>query len=233
MERAVPWLPRVSPELRRRLEGHVQVFLHEKRFQAVGDVERITEEMRWTIASLACVLLLGQERPTYFPRLSVIRVASGVFSRDVAELAGGGAAVVHDLARIGESSMGFVALSWPHVVRGARSAVDGENVVYHELAHQLDAVDGRLDGAPVLPRSGYGPWAKALSQAYAKLTQEVHLGRVGPHLAYATTSPAEFFAVATEFFFERPQALQDAEPQVYEQLSRFYGLDPAAWGVLG
>ena len=133
--------------------------------------------------------------------------------------------------RLGESwKQGALVLSWDDVVSGAGDIHDGHNVVFHEFAHQLDSEYGPADGAPLLEkRSMYVAWARILGAEYDELVKRVR--RHAPTFlnAYGATSPAEFFAVATEFFFERPRAMRHGHPELYEQLKTFYRQDPATW----
>jgi Mlc titration factor MtfA (ptsG expression regulator) len=110
-------------------------------------------------------------------------------------------------------------------------------VVFHEFAHQLDFEDGRADGAPVLAtedpwyrrKNRYKAWARVLSSEYEKLRANVAAGEKTALDEYEATNPAEFFAVATESFFERPRDLQQRYPALYEELRRFYQQDPVGW----
>jgi Mlc titration factor MtfA (ptsG expression regulator) len=130
----------------------------------------------------------------------------------------------------GESwSIGQVVLSWDDVKAGAELPYDGRNVVLHEFAHQLDQQKGYANGAPPLPSRQREAWSQAFNNAYGHLLRRLHDGQPVTLDAYAATSPAEFFAVATEVFFERPQVLLDAYPEVYRQLASFYRSDPVSW----
>jgi Mlc titration factor MtfA (ptsG expression regulator) len=113
---------------------------------------------------------------------------------------------------------------------------DGQNVVFHEFAHQLDEEDGQVDGVPVLAAKGalerlsrYRSWARILSQEYAQLQQASAAGQESVLDEYGATNPAEFFAVATECFFEKPRPLRQKHPELYAELKRFYQQDPAEW----
>ncbi len=120
-------------------------------------------------------------------------------------------------------------LSWDAVRGGATSDADGHNVVLHEFAHQLDQEDGAADGAPILEkRAAYGAWAKVLGEEYATLQKDVDDGVRSDIDAYGATNPAEFFAVVTETFFEKPQKLASNHPELYDQLVAFYKQDPLA-----
>ena len=121
-----------------------------------------------------------------------------------------------------------MVLSWDDVLAGAADIHDGHNVVLHEFAHQLDKEAGYGDGAPDLPqRSMYVAWARVLSAEYAHLVDAIHQNHPTVLDPYGATNPAEFFAVATEAFFEKPAALKSLHPELYEQLRQFYEQDPA------
>jgi len=121
---------------------------------------------------------------------------------------------------------GVVVISWDDTVRGGRNPADGENVVLHEFAHQLDAEDGVTDGAPILPPSALRTWAGVLSEEYERLRQDAASDRRSTLDEYGATNKAEFFAVATETFFEKPVQLEREHPKLYRQLQRFYQQDP-------
>jgi Mlc titration factor MtfA (ptsG expression regulator) len=131
--------------------------------------------------------------------------------------------------RMGESwHHGSVVLSWDDVRRSAADINDGHNVVFHEFAHQLDSSGGRRDSTPVLrDRSTYIAWARILQKDYQKLQQDVSSNHNTLLDEYGATNPAEFFAVATESFFERPKDLQTLHRELYEELKFFYQQDPA------
>ena len=109
---------------------------------------------------------------------------------------------------------------------------DGHNVVFHEFAHQLDWQDGLADGAPILDHeSECTAWARVLGDEFEKLRRRIELGRSDVLDEYGATSPAEFFAVATECFFERPVELRRQRPQLYEQLKAYYRQDPSSFAA--
>jgi len=107
---------------------------------------------------------------------------------------------------------------------GSRSSA---NVVLHEFAHQLDAEDGFSDGAPILPPNALGTWGGVLSEEYERLRGDAEHDRQSPLDEYGATNTAEFFAVATESFFEKPVQLEREHPALYGQLREFYRQDPA------
>jgi len=226
IERNVPYYRRLSPEDRRELQGHVQVFLAEKRFEGCGGLE-ITDEIRLTIAAQACVLLLHRATD-YYPQLRVILVYPHMYIAEATRRFPGGIVVEGREIRLGESWMaGAIVLSWDDVLRGAADIHDGHNVVFHEFAHQLDAESGKAEGAPVLPRrSMYIAWARVLRAEYEHLLDDMAHQRRTVLDSYGATDPAEFFAVATEAFFEKPAELKTRHPTLYEQLKLFYRQDP-------
>jgi Mlc titration factor MtfA (ptsG expression regulator) len=132
--------------------------------------------------------------------------------------------------RLGESwYRGPVVLSWDDVSRSAHDHNDGHNVVFHEFAHQLDGESGTNDGAPLLlKRSSYIAWARVLCEEYQDLLDHLKHNHKSDIDSYGATSPAEFFAVVTEYFFERPIQLRKKHPELYEQFKNFYKLDTEA-----
>jgi Mlc titration factor MtfA (ptsG expression regulator) len=225
----IPYYGCLPADMRKELDGLVQVFLDEKSFEGAGGLE-MTDEIRVTVATQACMLLLGRE-PHFYPGLDAIIVYPHAFVSRTARRGPDGTVSDGPQVRLGESwKQGALVLSWDDVVSGAGDIHDGRNVVFHEFAHQLDSEHGAADGAPTLEKhSMYVAWARVLGREYEDLVT-----RLSRHLptfltAYAATSPAEFFAVATEFFFEKPQAMRTGHPELYEQLRSFYRQDPAEW----
>ena len=225
--RNVPYVGQLPEDDQRELEALVQVFLAEKSFEGAGGLT-MTDEIRLTIAAQACLLLLHRETDMY-PELDSIVVYPHAY-RATGTRREGAVVIEDDQVRLGESwSRGTVVVAWDHVQRGARLASDGHNVVLHEFAHQLDAEDGDVDGAPDLgSRARYLEWARVLGDEFKELADRIHAGRGSDIDAYGATSPPEFFAVVTEMFFEQPVKLQRRHPELYEELRLFYKQDPAA-----
>jgi Mlc titration factor MtfA (ptsG expression regulator) len=222
----VPLARRLSPDERQRLLRLAQLFLAEKHFEGCGGLT-VSEEMKVTIASEACLLLLHLEGPPYPALRTVLVYPRGFVPKTVRSLQTGEIAEP-PAPLIGESWQdGVIVVSWDDVVRGARDPVDGENVVLHEFAHQLDEEDGAGDGAPVLPASALRTWGRVLSDEYERLRQDAAADRRTVLDPYGATNKAEFFAVATETFFEQPVQLERDHPELYAQLKQFYGQDPA------
>ncbi len=225
----VPLAGVLPSPLQKRLHGLIQVFLSEKRFEGCNGLE-ITDEIRVTVAAQACLMLTGLSTIHPYPKLSTILVYPAAYSARHATAISGGI-VSGPQFRAGESwSRGAVVLSWDHVHKGSANSEDGRNVVFHEFAHQLDQAYGPADGVPELREwSAYAIWSQVMTAEYRKLIRAIEKGR--PHLldAYGSTNPAEFFAVATETFFEKPDRMLREAPDLYQELRACYQLDPAGW----
>ena len=226
LRRRVPAVARLPYHLQRRLKAHIQVFVAEKAFIGCQG-PAITDEVRVTIAAQACLLLLGHAQPDCYPRLAQILVYPDTFVTQREQALGNGLVHEQRLSMSGESwSQGQVILSWADVLSGAADPADGHNVVLHEFAHQIDQDTGIADGRPWRPTPALRQrWAAVMDAAFERLRQE-------PSTvidAYGATQPAEFFAVVTELFFERPQALAAEAPDVYGELRELFGVDPRAW----
>ncbi|NLH48339.1 MAG: zinc-dependent peptidase [Myxococcales bacterium] len=228
LEQRVPYYRLLSADDRRELQGHIQVFLHEKTIEGLGGLE-MTDEIRVSIAAQACILLLHRETDYYPSLFSILVYPHKYFVKKTEKLPDGTVMEGYE-GRLGESwHRGEVVLSWDDVKKGAVDVHDGNNVVFHEFAHQLDGESGAHDGTPALPRlSMYGAWARVFTQEYKNLIDNLEHHRRTLISSYGATNPAEFFAVVTEAFFERPLALKRCHPDLYEQLRLFYQQDTAA-----
>jgi Mlc titration factor MtfA (ptsG expression regulator) len=228
VERNVPYVGRLTPEDRAELFGLVQIFLAEKRFEGCGGLE-ITDEVRVTIAAQACILLLHRETDDY-PNLTSILVYPTTYVVREGRRTAEGLVAEGPQARLGESwARDVVVLAWDSVLSGAADIHDGHNVVLHEFAHQLDQEDGGGDGAPALPRrSMYVAWARVLGHDFDELVRDVAHHHRTLIDRYGATNPAEFFAVVTETFFEKPRELRARHLELYTLLKEFYRQDPAA-----
>ena len=206
----------------------IQVFLDEKEFEGCGGLT-ITDEIRVTIAAHACLLLLGRETDIY-PELRSILVYPSTYVSRYSVQQPDGTVLEEEEPNLGESwATGYVILSWDEVARDSARGDDGRNLVLHEFAHQLDDESGASDGAPLLPEpSMYADWARVLGGEYKILVEKAERRRRTLLDKYGAESPAEFFAVATECFFERPVELRREHPELYAQLRSFYNQDPVA-----
>lgn len=217
--------------LRAELHGHIQVFLYEKEF--IGQGIQITEEIKLTIAGNACILLLqgdNQGNKRSFPDFTSIIVYPDTYVAKQTKQDGLAEHQEHS-ARAGESWMrGPIVLSWKDVVRGSQHLRDGHNVVLHEFAHKLDEQNNVMDGLPLLrDKSDYAEWTKTFRKEYADLIKRAKRNKNSVLDEYGTVSPPEFFAVATESFFEKPKHMQRKLPDLYTQLKKFYNVDPVSW----
>jgi len=224
-----PLFHKLPPPLRDRLKRRIQILLAEVQFEGVRGF-RITDEVRVLIAAQACLLLLGNDRADFHELKSVL-IHPDNYDFESTEILEGG--VVHESLEAvdGESwDFGTVTLSWPAVDRGTRNRDYGQNVVIHEFAHQLDQADGLADGAPAMRHLGrYAAWQQVFRREFERLQDQVRRGRRTVMDDYGATDPAEFFAVATECFFEKPRQLKKHRPELYEELRIFYGQDPASY----
>ncbi len=224
VERNAHYYNLLPPAQQTVLRGLVQVFIDEKPFEGCGGMQ-ITDEIRVTIGAQACILLLGGQSD-FYPKLRTILVYPHAYLAPTRTIGPDGMVSEGLQAREGESwSFGNVVLSWEDVLHSPR----GRNVVYHEFAHQLDIESGSAEGAPVLPETSmYKNWSRVLGREYRRLIDRQERGEPSLLDTYGATSPAEFFAVATECFFERPVEMKSLHFELYEQLRLYYRQDPAA-----
>jgi len=217
---------------RARLEELVKVFLVDREFEGARGM-RVTEEMKVTIAAQACLLLLGLEDPGYYYRdvHSIIVYPSTV--RPVGPQASpllAGAVTEAPAALAGQARLhGPMVIVWDQVLAHARFPGRGHNVVYHEFAHKIDMADGAADGSPLhRDRSAGRHLDEVLAREFARLRQRSEEGEPTLLDTYGAQSAVEFFAVATEAFFDLPVPLQEQCPELYAALAGFYRQDPAA-----
>lgn len=214
----------LTPDEIARMEMLVASFVHDTRWEAARGFE-LDERVRVSIAAQASMLLLGLELDEY-PQLTSVIVHPSTVRLHGDHAVGGGVRSTGTQTLAGQAHYrGPVVLSWSAARRGAKFPARGQNVVYHEFAHQLDMLDGITDGTPPLgDDAARARWVEVCTTAYDTVRAEG-----SPVLrAYAGTNPAEFFAVATEVFFNRPLEVCAHEPALYAELLGFYRQDPAA-----
>ena len=215
---------------RAHLRALIQVFIAEKNWEGAGGLELI-DEIRVTISAQACLLLLGLPHNYYKNVESIIVYPStvvppqrkpGFFENTIAP-------VESALPIIGQAfCQGPVIIIWDAALRGGRHPEFGHNVIYHEFAHKLDMLDGMADGTPPLRnRAEYRDWAQICSREYLRLKQRTEKGKRSFLDAYAATNEAEFFAVATEQFFDQPRLMIKHSPDLYQVLKKYYCQDPS------
>jgi Mlc titration factor MtfA (ptsG expression regulator) len=230
VETRVPTFSRLTPEDQHELLGHTRVLLEEKHFEGAGGL-LMRDEVRLTIAAQAALLLLHRDAD-YFPRLtSIIVYPTGYVANDVTSAEGGiWSEGDEHLSGHTQRDLRAIVLAWDDVRFGAADPNDGRNLVLHEFAHQLDFEDGSTDGMPLLDTGLQAKsWARVFGEELEALRRAADAGEVTLLDAYGAQDAAEFFAVATETFFERPAELARRHSRLYEELRRFYRQDPAAW----
>ena len=229
VERNIGVYTSLPMELRLQLRRMIKQFLHQKHFSGAGGLE-ITDEIRVTIAAEACMLLLNRNTGVY-PALRYIVVYPAAFVVDRPGAVAGGVVSTGRKGVLGESwSNGKVILAWDDVLRGSMNFVDGQNVVLHEFAHQLDSESGNTNGAPVLAGNNcLRTWATTLSAEFEDLQRDAWKGKRSLLDHYGATNPAEFFAVATETFFEQPRQMAKHHAELFEVLKCYFRVDPREW----
>ena len=223
----LPVYRRLPEADRAELRGHVQVLLEEKRFEGCGGL-KLTDRIRVTIAGQAAILLLHRDRD-YYPQLESILVYPHAYRAPSERQLDDYLVEEGTEIREGESwYRGAIVLSWEDVQRCARGEKKGQNVVFHEFAHQLDDESGVADGTPVLENyHRWRQWVRVFQSEYESLQEAADEGRRTVLDPYGSESPAEFFAVVTECFFESPHDLQRRHGELYGQLQSFYRQDLA------
>lgn len=219
--RQFPFYLNLGPEMQRIFRDKLVIFLGEKRFYGAHGLS-ITDEMKVTISAAAVRLILFLDLD-YYDRLKEIVVYPDHFRNPQGEE-----------TRLGEAHhFGTVVLSWSAVLDGIRSPCDGHDTAIHEFAHVLDLAGGNFDGTPPLRASEqYRAWASVMSVHFFKLQQDRY-PQIQVLRPYGAQNEAEFFAVATEVFFEQPLRMQQHTPDLYELLRNFYGFDPAIDATCG
>ena len=221
----IPHYRRLPEDLKSKIHDSIRFFIATKEFRPVDLT--LSEEMQVVIAFYACLLQLGRE--DCFEGLHTIVIyPNDVITHRIE--ASGGIFTRGEFLLEGESAGGTVVVAWNEARREVYHP-GKHNVIVHELAHELDYEDGAADGVPPLDRSRYYAWTQVMFKNYTRLAEHFRKGRylekyslIGP---YAATNEAEFFAVVSELFFEKPKSLKKHFPDIYRELEAFYGLDTA------
>ncbi len=227
VETQVPLIRRLPPNLRGNLDGKVNLFLEQVNFVGCNGLE-VTEEMELSISAQACLLIVNSD--LWYDHLTTILIYPNAFKSRQSRHSGF-VVTEQEVVRTGESwGRGPVVLSWAHSRQGALNDRDGQNVVFHEFAHQIDDLSGHTDGVPVLSEGqSYSKWEQVFLTAYDAHVRAVENGQRTIIDAYGAVGHEEFFAVAVEVFFERPAALRAEVPAVYDELAKLFRLDPVTW----
>jgi Mlc titration factor MtfA (ptsG expression regulator) len=218
----VAYYEHLSEAEQAKLRGDVQVFVAEKKWEGCGGLV-MTDEIRVTIAAQACLLVLGLDYGCYDRVLSVL-VYPHAYRGTLHEEQG-----LRDPGRLGEAwYRGPVVLAWDRVLHDGRHPDEGHNVVFHEFAHQLDMLDGVIDGTPPLKDAEQARrWHDVMTAEYQRLVAASELGRATLLDHYGAASEGEFFAVCTECFFDLPVEMRRRHPRLYELFLEFYRQDSA------
>lgn len=217
----------LAPDEQRRLLDDVQVFVAEKNWEGCNGLV-VTDEMKVTVAAQACLMALGLEGEPFRNLLSVLIYPAGYAVPE--ERWQQGWSIKSESARLGESwYRGPVILSWAEIEDDAQHPGYGNNLIWHEFAHQLDMLDRAINGTPPLAtRQERRRWKEVMTAEFEQLKRDAAHGRPTVLDSYGTENEAEFFAVATEAFFDVPIDLREHHPRLYEILSSYYRQDPAA-----
>ena len=220
--------PLLTADEQERLLAITDELLAKKHWEAANGFE-LDDTKRVVIAAQAALLVLELSADHY-------RLVSGIVAHPTTLQAKGvrpgpslGTVTADPLAVLGlaQDGRGPVVLAWDQALAGAHRSEPGHNVVLHEFAHKLDMLDGSIDGTPLLPPGLRDEWVAICTGVYDDLVA----GRPRPPMRwYGATNPGEFFAVATEVFFEQSRELAELEPALYDVLTRFYRQDPAGRG---
>lgn len=204
-----------------KLRDRTRIFVAEKQWVGCGGLA-IDEEMKVAIAAQACLLVLGLPHEYYYDRIRTVLVYPDTYLHPP-DMNGGWEKQI-----AGEYwHRGPVIVSW----KNTRDGMDDRgNLVFHEFAHHLDDIGGEMDGMPPLENAAQERrWLEVVGEEYDRLTKKAQQGEATLLSYYGAKSLAEFFAVATECFFERPVPLEQQHPELYGILRDFYRQDPARW----
>lgn len=229
LRRRMPAFARLPTDVQWRLKKHAQVLMAETPFVGCAGLQ-VSDEMR-VLVSVQAALLLLRPGVSHFENLRQILIYPSAFAVQRSKADGAGLVRDERHALVGESwQQGQAILSWEDVVHGAANPSDGRNVVLHEFAHQLDQANGAANGAPWLSGAQHrNRWAQVMTAEFQALQRRLANDEPGLIEAYAATNPAEFFAVISELYFEKPLELAQQHPALYAQFRGLYGVDPLAW----
>lgn len=208
-----------------KLQNLIKVFVAEKYWEGCDGLE-LNEEIQVTIACQACLMLMGVEG-YYFDNVRTILVYPSIFQRKTSD----GTSENQQQHRSGEAWQGGpIVLSWRDSLSGGRNEDDGKNVVIHEFAHALDGLDGEMGGNVIFDdRETAQEWTRVMEREFEELTHAKQTGRRTLLDHYGATNKAEFFAVASETFFEQPREMSRQHMELFRLLKKYYRVSPANW----
>jgi len=220
LKKRIPLFKKMPLELQAQLKKHIQIFIAEKEF--IGKNFIITDEVKVILSAQACLLLLNR-KTYYLQELRKIIVVPSTWWCDDNKIEVAGSS----------SSDGEVTVSWNDTLNGVLNDTDGNNVAIHEFAHQLDLETGKTDGTPLLSEyENIKSWSSILKEELKKLKLFSKKGFPTLIGEYGATNEEEFFAVASEVFFEQPGEMRKQHPDLYKQLKCLYHVDPNSWSCL-
>lgn len=219
----------LTPEQRERLSHKIIYFLDDKNFYSIKDVE-ITEEMKLIIAAEACLMILNRTGVKSYPTLKSIYIIEGAYFEKEQQVSFEKMNIPGEL-RLGESWLGGpLVLSWESVEHSLKFWNEGHNVVLHEFTHQLDGLDHKMNGVPVLKTGkDYKMWQVIMADTFLDLKEKALHHHKSDIDFYGTTNEAEFFAVTVEEFFTHAKVLERKHPKLYELYKNYFELDPLSW----
>ena len=211
-----------------KLRDRLRIFIAEKEWEGCGGLT-MTDEIQVTVAAQACLLTLALEDDLFDHVQTVIVYPKGFVVPDRPELAEGGLLLESEHELLGEAHYrGPVILSWEEVLEDGKEPGAGKNLVFHEFAHQLDMRNGAIDGTPPLQDQEQARrWHKVMTAEFNRLIKASERGRATLLDDYGATDEAEFFAVATECFFDQPVEMARRHKELYALLRDYYRQDPA------
>ena len=216
------WLTRYLTDTESaKLRDRIKIFVHEKNWEGIEGQE-INDEVKVTVAAQACLMLLGVE-DFYFENVKSILMYPRSFIRQHED-----GSFSH---RAGEAWQGGpIALSWSDTLCGGRNEFNGRNLVIHEFAHALDGLDGEMGGSITFQDEATSKqWASMVTREFSELEIADRYGIPSVLDHYGATNRAEFFAVASESFFEQPEQLHEEKPELFKLLKEYYKVDPTHW----
>lgn len=231
LQNNVPYARKLPDKLQKKLRGLITIFIDEKIFEGCAGL-KITDEIRVSIAAQASILMLGiDDLSSFYEGLRAVLVYPKPYVAKVKSRHNSFFVQEGFQQRRGEAwTHGNVVLAWDEVQKGASDIHDGQNLVFHEFAHQLDYEYGATEQIEEqVDESHYLSWARVIGSEYQKFLQAFQKNQPTLINKYGATNLAEFFAVITESFFEQPRQLAKQHPQLYQQLKEFYRQDPASY----
>ena len=220
-----PHYNQLTQEDKAKIEHSITLFSNTKEF--IGAGIDVTAEMKVIIAFYACLLLLHKTTTNCYDNLKTIIIYPNAVALDNVQ-ASNGIYTKEKFLIDGQSANDTVIIVW-HDAKKEAYHLRHDNVIVHEFAHEIDFMDGEIDGVPPIENSKYDEWSRVLFGDYKKLSDVVlknrEWGKYKLLGSYAATNEAEFFAVVTERFFESPQSLKKHFPELYKELKDFYKIE--------